>query len=296
MLVRNRWILRLVVVAMAAVFIALPALAAQCVDNFTQSGNTFSTFIELKGADPDRAYVAIAQNMAGLLGFNANKELRIISAYQETESGKKSTHTTVFSEPKPGTLRVEATFVLAKGATAPKGAIRDILCARLALAIPPDQRANAGPAETTIRLRTTSGDVGIDFAVGEHREVSGLVFLVFSDFAEAHAKIRVHGKRPVLLVRSDEDPAKTYVLVKCDSDSAGNKRSVKLGSARKLLKMAFTGGGALTPDKDWTIPTTPRQQGAGSWIVTPSLDLQPGEYGLWDLESGGVALFGVDLD
>jgi hypothetical protein len=285
----------LVLGGIAAVLIATPALTAQCEDNFTQSGNTYRTFVEIKGADPDRAFVAIAQNMSSFLGFNANKELRIISGYQETAAGRKSTHTTVFSEPKAGILRVEATFVLAKSVTAPKGAIRDILCARLALAIPPEQRTDSKPPEMTIRLRTSAGDIGVGFAVGEYRE-AGVppVLLVYNDFAEAHAKHRVQDKRPVLLVRSDENPSKGYVLVKCDSDSTKDNRSVKLGSARTLLKAALAGGGKLAPDKDWTIATISRQEGPGIWIVTPTRDLQPGEYGLWDIDGGGVALFGVD--
>jgi hypothetical protein len=231
--------------------------------------------------------------MSSFLAFNANKELGIISGYQETAAGRKSAHTTVFSEPAPATLRVEATFVLAAKVTAPKGAIRDVLCARLALASP-SQEQTATPLKT-VSLRTSSGDTGVGFAVGEYRE-AGVppVLLVFNDFTDARANHRVADRRPVLVVRSAEDPSKGYVLAKCESDSGKNSRSVKLGSARTLLKMAVGGGGKLAPDKDWTVDVTSRAESAGVWIVTPVRDLQPGEYGLWDIDGGGVALFGVD--
>ena len=133
------------------------------------------------------------------------------------------------------------------------------------------------------------------FATGDYRE-AGVppVLLVFNDFAGARAAVRSSSRRPVLVVRSKDDPARLYAIVKCEADAVNDRRSVKLGSAGTILKMAFKGGGKLPPDKDWTIAMSSRQDTGDFWLLTPERDLEPGEYGLWDIDGSGVALFGGD--
>ncbi len=65
-------------------------------------------------------------------------------------------------------------------------------------------------------------------------------------------------------------------------------------SGRKLLKTAFTGKVDYTPDPDWAIQVTAQQETPGVWKISPKSNLEPGEYGLWDLEGMALAPFGVD--
>lgn len=272
-----------------------------CIENFSEEGDwsagkAFKSFVDVKGTTADKAYLAIGREMAneGFLGVAVSKDLGLVSAYQEN-NGKKSTLNVTVTETDPGTLRIEWTFRLAPGLRSPAGALRDLGCKLLEVALPPGEKKAENASDAAISLKGEGTDKPLKSVVGQLRQAGGDLFItLYFDFPSAKADVRVAGKRPALLVRAKTDPAKLYVLVKCDADKDDDKRSIKVGSAGKLLKMGFKGGGELEPDEDWTIPVASTEEAPGLWRVVPSKDLKQGEYGLWDVQGYGVALFGVD--
>ncbi|HEX4953659.1 MAG TPA: hypothetical protein VF017_09740 [Thermoanaerobaculia bacterium] len=272
-----------------------------CQDNFTEtgdwsSGKSFKTFVETKDTTSEKAFLAVARTIAseGFLGLTSNKEIGIVSAYQE-DNGKKSPITAVVSEEGAGVVRVEATITLARGLRSPSAAMRDYLCKIVEPALSATEKAASGPQSSGIAIRTATAEVSLPVVVGEFRKAGGgPIMVLYFDFPGAKAETRSGSRRPILLVRSQEDPARSYLLVKCDSDEDDGRRSVKAGSAGTLLKMGFTGKGDLAPDEDWTLPFTSAPESQGLWRVVPDANLEPGEYGLWDIKGVGAALFGVD--
>ncbi|HQT95256.1 MAG: hypothetical protein B7Z62_08290 [Deltaproteobacteria bacterium 37-65-8] len=273
-----------------------------CVTNFSESGDwgsgkKFQTWVEFAAPDETAAFQAIGRFVAtqGMLDLNANKDLGLITAYQDND-GKKSPFTVTFSKPTTGHVRVEVMFQLAGGLRSPAAAVRDWLCQVAEVGVPTDQRAGSGAAETSgTMLRTASGEVPLAATVGQLRKGGfGPVLVIFYDFPGAHAPTRTDNKQPSIIVRVKEDPQKGYLLVRLDSNAKDDRRSVKMGSAGKLLKIGVTGKGDLAPDLDWTMPFTTSQESPGVWVVTPSAPLKPGEYGLWEIEGYGASLFGVN--
>jgi len=288
-------------VAIGSMVLFSGALYAQraCLDNFTESGEwssgkSYKTFVEAKETTYDKAFLAVARELAtgGLLGLSSNKEIGVVSAYQEN-SGKKSTITVIVTESTPGAFRVEATFNLAQGLRTPSAAVRDSLCSAVEPALSESQRTAPGSGSSGIALRVGEKDLPLSVGVGQFRKGGfGPVLVLYFDFGGARAETRSENRRPSIAVRSANDPNKAYLLVRCDTK--GDRRSIKVGSAGSLLKSGVTGGGDLAPDRDWTIPFSSVPEGRGAWRLTPISDLPAGEYGLWDIQGYGVALFGVD--
>lgn len=294
------------VVALAAMgCLGLAASPAQgqraCQENFTESGEwssgkSFQTFVVAQGATLDQAFLTVARTVAseGFLGVTSSKDVGMVSAYQE-DNGKKSPITVMVSEQEAGGVKVEVTFKLAKGLRAPAAATRAYLCKVAESVLSESEKASSGPGAPSISLRAGAEEVPLPVVAGQFRQAGGgPVLLLFFDFEGARAEARTGDRRPSLLVRAQHDPAKSYVLVRCDADQEDDRRSVKAGSAGTLLKMGVTGKGDLRPDKDWTRPFSTTAEGEGVWRLVPSSDLEPGEYGLWDIQGYGVALFGID--
>jgi hypothetical protein len=275
-----------------------PSLAGRaCIDNFVEtgdrnSGKSFKSFVEISG-DPAKVFQSVGQKIAteGFAGLSASKDLRVVSAYQDT-NGKHSPVNATITEPQPGHVRIEVVFQLAPGLTSPTSAVKDELCTILEAAMPAGERA-AEAAQTTIALKTASGDAALSMMAGSVRK-SGVfpVLKIYSDIEGAHSTVRTKETRPVLVVREPVDPSKKYLLVFLEPDE--NRRALKMMSGAKLVKTAFTGKVDYAPDADWTVPFTVQQEAPGVWKIMPGTDLKPGEYGLWDLEGMALAPFGVD--
>jgi hypothetical protein len=221
----------------------------------------------------------------------------VVNAYQD-DKGKHSPLNAVITEPQPGRVRVEVVFQLAAGLNAPTAAAKDELCKILEAAQTAEQRAagaTAAAAESGISLRSKSGELRLAMAAGEVRRAGIFpVLKIYSDIVGARAAVRTSEGQPIVVVREPDDPGKKYVLVQLESDSGGNRRSLKMMSGLKLLKAGFTGKVDYAPDKDWTIQVTTQQEAPGIWRLSPNTRLEPGEYGVWDLEGMMVAAFGVD--
>jgi hypothetical protein len=290
--------------AIAWIVTSSAALAGRdCQANFSesgdwQSGKSFKSFIEVQG-DPAKVFQVVGQKIAseGFAGINASKDLGVVNAYQDNK-GKHSPLNAVITEAQPGRVRVEVVFQLAAGLNAPTSAAKDELCKILEAALPAELRAAAAAAaaaESGITLRSSSGEFPLTMVAGEVRKAGFMpVIKIYSDIVGDRATVRTHEARPTLVVREPDDPASKYVLVELDSDSGGNRRSLKMMSGRKLLKAGFTGKVDYAPDKDSTIQFTTQPEGPGIWRLSPSASLEPGEYGIWDLKGMGLAAFGVD--
>lgn len=109
------------------------------------------------------------------------------------------------------------------------------------------------------------------------------------NFPGEKADVRIHDKRPSLLVRSANSPKGHLYLVSAEVDHGdGGSRSVKLGNSR------FGGVKNIgAPDSDNQIPFDAVAQSSDTWQITPTKDLKPGEYGLWSSQAE-MYDFGVD--
>lgn len=273
-----------------------PCIANYSVDGEWSTGKTFRSWIEIPDADESRAFNAIGRFIAtegNLLGLSTNKEIGVITAYQE-DFGKRSPLSVTFSKTKDGFVRVEVATRLAPGLRAPT--IRAWLCKLLDEALPAGQRASSQADRASgIMLRTSSGDVPLSVTVGKIRKAGfGPVLLFFCDLPGAQALVRTAEKQLNLLVSASVDPSNGYLLVRFESDAIEKMRTVKMGSMGDLLKIGVTGKGDLAPDKDWTVPFSTSQESPGVWIVTPEAPLKAGEYGLWNVDEYGVASFGIN--
>jgi hypothetical protein len=294
-------VVRTIVVVLASTHTAFAS--RPCIDHYSESGDwnagkSFRSFVELQG-DLTKAFQAVGRMIAaeGFAGISASKDLGVITAYQDN-NGKRSPLNAVLSEPRPGHIRVEVVFQLAPGLRAPTAALKDELCKVLEAALPTDQQAAAAAAaaeSSGIALRGTGKDMPLAVTVGATRQAGVFpVMLLYSDFSGAHAGVRTKPRDLALVVRAPDDPSKKYVLVKLDSHEADDRRSLKMMSGRKLLKAGITGKVDFAPDPDWTLPFAAQQEAPSVWRLAPASALQPGEYGLWDIEGMGLAAFGVD--
>lgn len=278
------------------------AAGRACVENFSESNQNnqkFQSFINVN-SDANKALVALARSISsnGFLGLTVNKDIGVVSAYQEN-NGKKSPISGSVIELSPGKLKVETSLVLATGLRATRAAVLETMCGMLESTMSEDERTNlAADTSHSVLLKGAGVEQKLGVKVGTFRAAGAFfVVLFYMDFAGNVATERTKERKPVLSVPTKDDPAKSYFLVKLTSDSAsGGSRSLKIGSAGSTLSVAVTGktGDILVPDADWTRPFEAKLEGEGRWTLVPSKQLEPGEYGLWDSQNGALSEFGVD--
>lgn len=160
-------------------------------------------------------------------------------------------------------------------------------------AAPPTVTLDAVVLSTTAgdtRLQPTPGAMGTRYAF--------VTVLMFLDFPEKRADVRIAERRPTLHLKMEANPAGRVYLVKAEANARRNNRAVKLG---------HSGFGSISdmtvPDTDWVVPTTLAAGDTGVWALVPSQDLAPGEYGVFTANvmggmqipgSGSLYAFGVD--
>jgi hypothetical protein len=131
-----------------------------------------------------------------------------------------------------------------------------------------------------VELHSISGTMSSTFAM--------VVTLLHVNYPGEKADARVHDKRPSLLVKSPNSPKGHFYIVSVEIDHGDHVRSLKLGNSR------FGGMKNIgAPDSDNQIPFDVVDQGSGTWQLTPTKDLRPGEYGLWSA-AAQMYDFGVD--
>lgn len=116
------------------------------------------------------------------------------------------------------------------------------------------------------------------------------VVFTFLDYPGRYARTRIQNPRPTLLVRSAHDPRNYYYLARLDvNDEEDNNRSLKI----EQKASGFTATTRVVPAGRWHIEYEAAEAEPGVWSLTPTRDLQPGEYGV--VVPGGILYeFGID--
>lgn len=134
--------------------------------------------------------------------------------------------------------------------------------------------------QSPVDLHSINGTMSSTYAV--------FTTLFHVNYPGEKADVRIHDKRPSLLVKSQNSPKGHFYLVSAEVDHGDGTRSVKLGNSR------FGGMKNIgAPDSDNQTPFDAVAQGTDTWQITPTKDLKPGEYGLWT-SSSEMYDFGVD--
>jgi hypothetical protein len=116
------------------------------------------------------------------------------------------------------------------------------------------------------------------------------VVFTFLDYPGRSARARIQNVRPTLLVRSEHDPKGYYYLARLDvNDEEDNNRSLKI----EQKASGFSATTRVVPAGRWHVEYDASETTPGVWSITPTRDLQPGEYGV--VVPGGILYeFGID--
>ena len=146
-----------------------------------------------------------------------------------------------------------------------------------------------GADDLLVRLVTKDGTTDLSSIAGHVGTTYAFVtVLMFMDYPNLKAEVRIKDPRPSILIQSRKSPQGRFFLVRCESNDDDNNRSVKMGKSGMWSSKDL---GA--PDSDWTIRFTFKQVQPGLWRMDPEKDLNPGEYGVWG-PSSELYDFGVD--
>jgi hypothetical protein len=146
-----------------------------------------------------------------------------------------------------------------------------------------------GPQRTgSAILVTREGRKELEPSTGE-MSTAGFAYFhaVFLNYPGLHANTKTSDLRPSILIHSEFDPNEHYYIGKLDPDTKINARSLKIKSKSRGFSMSA----GLRPDEDWMVAYTATQEEKGAWKLTPKVDLESGEYGLFD----GIRLFGFSV-
>jgi hypothetical protein len=139
-----------------------------------------------------------------------------------------------------------------------------------------------------LRLSTRDGDYELKPLAGSLSSTYAYVkMLHFMNYPGLAAKLRVHDRRPSVLVATDTDPRNRYFVVKTEVNGKDGDRSVKIGSGG-----LFRSKGLNQPDEDWTLEYQANEEKPGVWRLVLRNDLEAGEYGVYC--NGNLYEFGLD--
>ena len=144
------------------------------------------------------------------------------------------------------------------------------------------------PADVTM-VTKDGGNMHLRGIAGTMSTTNAFVtVLMHYNYPGVAAGARTHDTRPSFIVNSTEQPKGRIYIVSLEVDSGDQDRSLKLGNSRMWGGMKNIGA----PDKDNQIDYDAVALSNGSqWKLTPTKDLTPGEYGLYN---GELFDFGVD--
>ena len=136
-----------------------------------------------------------------------------------------------------------------------------------------------GMDDFLVRLVTQGGTTDLTSIAG-HAGTTWAFFtmLMYMDYPNLKAEVRIRDRRPYVLVQSRKSPQGRIFLVHCESNKGHNDRSVKMGKSGMYSSSGF---GAPDSDSDWTVPIEVKAVQPGLWRMDPKSDLKPGEYGVW---------------
>jgi hypothetical protein len=148
-----------------------------------------------------------------------------------------------------------------------------------------------GDARQEVRLIVGNQEVNLPSNRGD-LSATGMwpVVFTFLDYPGRFARTRIQSGRPTLLVRSEHDPKSYYYLARLDvNDEEDNNRSLKI----EQKASGFSATTRVVPAGRWHVEYDASEASPGVWSITPTRDLQPGEYGV--VVPGGILYeFGID--
>ena len=230
--------------------------------------------------------------MEGFQSISASKDVGIISAVQMSGIPARACPlNVVIKKRKPAGLRVDVTLRLGDGLRTSASAVKALMC-KLLGAIVPGAAEGANDGSSAVSVQTSSGYTPLAGATGESRQAGfGPVALFFLVFRGASADTVTSVARPVIRIPEDTpDIRKRFALVQLEADD-DDTRSLKIGSMRTLGRALFTGNTKLPPDSSWTVAYTSTRTPDGLWEIVPNRNLDPGEYGVFDLDAYIVFAF-----
>ena len=131
-----------------------------------------------------------------------------------------------------------------------------------------------------VDLRSSAGSMSTTYAF-----VTMLMHIIY---AGLKADVRTQDRRPTLFIESGKSQKGRLYLVSANVDKRNGVRSVKLGNSG--FGRAKNIG---APDSDYQVEYDVVAEGADKWRLTPTKDLGPGEFGLWN-EMREMYDFGID--
>jgi hypothetical protein len=154
-----------------------------------------------------------------------------------------------------------------------------------------DSSATSGDPRQEVRLVVGDQEVNLPSNRGD-LSATGMwpVVFTFLDYPGRRARTRIQNVRPTLLVRSEHDPKSYYYLARLDvNDEEDNNRSLKI----EQKASSFSATTRVVPAGRWHVEYDASETAPGTWSITPTRDLQPGEYGV--VVPGGILYeFGID--
>ena len=150
---------------------------------------------------------------------------------------------------------------------------------------------NASDGQQEVRLIIGDEEVSLPSNRGD-LSATGMwpVVFTFLDYPGLAARTRIQNLRPTLLVQSEHDPRSYYYLARLDvNDEEDNNRSLKI----EQKASGFSATTRVVPAGRWHVEYEATERERGVWSITPTRDLQPGEYGV--VVPGGILFeFGID--
>ena len=140
-------------------------------------------------------------------------------------------------------------------------------------------------------LSTQAGDVVLEGTRGSMgRSGFGAFTYVHFDFSGFRSMVRTKDKTLSILVRSEMDPSDSNDLqiVKMDADERGKTRSFLIDRGGP-----FSHTSKFIPSANCVVPFTSKAVSSGTFRLTPSKPLEPGEYGVF---KGQIYVFDFGVD
>jgi hypothetical protein len=141
------------------------------------------------------------------------------------------------------------------------------------------------------RLSTPAGDVVLESTQGSMgRSGYGAFTYMHFDFSGSRSVVRTKDKTLSILVRSRMDPSESNDLqiVKMDADERGKTRSFLIDRGGP-----FSHTSKFIPSANCVVPFTSKAVSPGTFRLTPSKPLEPGEYGVFN---GNISVFDFGVD
>jgi hypothetical protein len=276
-------------------YAALDCLKHYCQDRGSRCSSRLSTtFFEFGGIDRHRFLQAVARRLAkehytrvavkeGLLGL----VLALDGAGVEITASISKAHDLV--------MKIELTSRSVSPAVEPPFG-KDRLC-DLGLAALEDAQQPASAEQSSVALKSAKGYTALSSENGTTYKTGAFpTMTVFSQFTGAYTRVRTKELVPILAFFTTRDPSEEYLLVRLTVDDQKSARRLRMTKVAPptITREGLASRVALRPDSGSIVPIVVQQESPAHWQISPATNLEPGEYGLWNVAGLGLAAFGVD--